>query len=82
MCDGSKFELATLVVSDQFFKIERSWRLEERFSAVLFGAVLVIAVYALDCHEDLDVYETFVKNVTKVLWEGRGASGHSILHHQ
>ena len=40
-------------------------------TAVLFGSVLVMAVYAPDCREDLDVFETFVKNVTKVLWEGR-----------
>ena len=46
---------------------------EERCTAVLFGAVLVMAVYAPDCHEDLDVYETFLKNVTRVLWEERRA---------
>ena len=27
VCDGSKFGLATLVVSDQFFKFKRSWML-------------------------------------------------------
>ena len=32
-----------------------------------------MAVYAPDCHEDLDVYETFLKNVTRVLWEERRA---------
>ena len=61
---GSKFGLATLVVSGQFFKIG---------TAVLLGAVFVMAVYAPDCHKDLDVFETFIKNVTKVLWEGRRA---------
>ena len=39
VCYGSKMGLATLVVSDQFFKIKRSWRFEERCTAVLFGAV-------------------------------------------
>ena len=38
VCYGSKMGLATLVVSDQFFKIKRSWRFEERCTAVLFGA--------------------------------------------
>ena len=65
-CFGSQFGLATLVVSDRFFKIERSWRTEERCTALLFGSVLVMAVYAPDCRKDLDVYETFVKDVTKV----------------
>ena len=30
-------------------------------------------MYAEDCHKDLDVNETFIKDVTKVLWEGRRA---------
>ena len=49
VCYGSKFGLATLVVSDQFFKIKRSWRFEERCTAVLFGAVFVMTVDAQDC---------------------------------
>ena len=32
-----------------------------------------MAVYAPDCRKDLVVYETFVKDVTNVLWEGRRA---------
>ena len=55
MCSGSNFGLVTLVVSDQFFKIRRSRRFEERCTAVLFGAVLVMAVHAQDCKKDLDV---------------------------
>ena len=66
VCSGSKFGLATVVVSGHFFKIKRSWRSEERCTAVLFGAVFVMAVFVLDCHKDLDVYETFIKNVTKL----------------
>ena len=31
------------------------------------------AVYVLDSHKDLHVRETFVEDVTKVLWEGRRA---------
>ena len=38
-----------------------------------FGSVVVTAVYAPECLKDLDVCEKFVKDVTKVLWEGRRA---------
>ena len=37
----------------------------------LFGAVFVMTVYAPGCKKDLDVYATFIKNVTNILWEGR-----------
>ena len=70
VCYGSKSGLATLMVSDWFFKIERSWRSEERCTAVLFGDVFVMAVYALDCKKDMDVYETFLFSVTK-LYNGK-----------
>ena len=40
VCYGCKFGLATLLVSDQFFKIRRSWRSEERWAAVLFTKTL------------------------------------------
>ena len=71
LCYGGKMVLATLVVSDQFFKMKRSWRFEERCTAVLFGAVFVMTVRAPDCKKDLDVHETFIKTVTKISWEGR-----------
>ena len=35
--------------------------------------VFVMAMLAPDCHKDLDVNETFIKDVTKVLLEGRRA---------
>ena len=70
VCYGSKFGLATLVVSDPIFKIKRSWRFEERCTAVFFGAVFVMTVCAPDCRKDLDEYETFIKNVTNILWWG------------
>ena len=60
--------LATLVVSDQIFKIKRSWRFEERCTAVLFGAV-----FDMDCKKDLDEHETLIMNVTRILREGRRA---------
>ena len=72
-CYGSKIGLATLVVSDQFFKITRPWRSEKRCTAFLIGSVFVMAVYAPDREKDLDVYETFIGNVIQVLWEGRRA---------
>ena len=31
----------------------------------------MMAVYAPDCRKDLEVYETFILKVIKVLWEGR-----------
>ena len=52
------------MVSNQFFKIKRSWRFEERCPD---------AVYAPDCKKDLDVYETFILNVTIILRERRRA---------
>ena len=66
------FGLAT-VGFRSFLKMERSWRSEDKCTADLFGSVFVMAVYAPDCRKDLDVYETFVKDVTKVFWEGRRA---------
>ena len=46
-------------------------RLEQRCTAVLFGAVFVLAGSAPDCKKDLVVFETFIKNVTKNFWEKR-----------
>ena len=60
VCYGSNFGLATLMVCGSvffFFKIKRSWRFEERCTAVPFGAVLVMAVNAPDCKKDLDVFD-------------------------
>ena len=62
-----------------FFEVKRSWRSEERCTAVLFGSVLVMALYAPYCHRDLDVFffETFIKDVSEVLWEVRRAGAKS-----
>ena len=54
-----------------FCKIKRSWRFEERCTAVLFGTSLVMAVHAPDCGKDLEMYEPFISSVTEVLREGR-----------
>ena len=71
VCHGGKLGLATLLVLDQ-----RSWRFAERCAAILFGPALVIAVHALDCGEDVEMYGAFVSSVTEVLRRGRrgGAS--------
>ena len=61
------------MVSDWFSEIKRFWRSEERCTAVLFGAILVMAIYRPDCKNDMDVYETFILSVTKLLREGRRA---------
>ena len=56
-----------------FFETERSWRFDERCTAVFFKAAFVVVVYAPDCKKDLDACETCIMTVTKVLWEGRRA---------
>ena len=62
---GSPSGLATLLVSDRFFKIKRSWCAEERCTAVLFGSVMVMSVYAPDCKKELKMYEKFVQDAKK-----------------
>ena len=74
MCYGSKFGLATLLVSDQFCNIERSWRFEERCTAVFFETTLIMAVCAPDCGKDLGMHEAFISSVSVVLREGRRGS--------
>ena len=50
VCWDSKSGFATLLVSKQFCEIKRSWNLEERCTAILFGITLVMAVYAPECN--------------------------------
>ena len=69
---GSKLGLATMVVSDEFSKL-RDLGGSKRCTAVLFGAVCVMAVYARDCTEDVDVFERFIKNISKILRQRRRA---------
>ena len=61
------------MVSDRCFMAKRSWRSEERCTVVLFGSVLVMAVYASDCRQDMDENEKCVKDATRVSCEGRCA---------
>ena len=73
---GSKSGFATLLVSKQFCTIKRSWRHEERCTAVPCGSTLVMAVYAPDSSKDMELYETCVSSVLRVLCEGRRGGGH------
>ena len=58
MCvSSSKFGFATL--------LERACR------GILFGTALVLAVYAPDSSEDMEMYEAFISSVLRVLREGR-----------
>ena len=66
---GRKIGLTTVVVSDRFCKVQRSWRSEERCTAVLFGSVFVMAVFAWDSGEDLEDYEKFIKEATWPVFE-------------
>ena len=50
---------ATLSVSDEFCKIKRSWRFEQRCTEVLFETTLVMAVYAPDSSKGMGLYKTF-----------------------
>ena len=52
VCCGGKFGFATLLVSGQYCTIKRSWRLEERCTAVLFGTTLVMGK-STEMYEDL-----------------------------
>ena len=71
VCKGNKSVFATLLVSKQFCTIKRSWRHEERCTAILFGTTLVIAVYAPDSSTDMELYEACVSSVLLVLREWR-----------
>ena len=71
VCYGSKFGLATLLVSNQFCTIKRSWTFEERCTAILFGTTLVMAAYAPDSSKDMEMYEAFLSGVLEVLRGGR-----------
>ena len=71
VCYGSKSGFATLLVSDQFCTIKRSWNFEERCAAILFGTAVVMAVYAPDSSRSLEMFEDCISSVFKVLREGR-----------
>ena len=49
----------------------RSWKFEERCTAILFGTTLVMAVCAPDTSKSLEMYEACISSVIEVLREGR-----------
>ena len=71
VCYGSKSGFTTLLVPKQFCTIRRSWKFDERCTAILFGSTEVTAVYAPDSRNSLEMYETCISSVVKVLREGR-----------
>ena len=74
VCYGSKSGFATLLVSKQFCTIRRSWRHEERCTAILFGTTLVMAVYAPGSSKDMELYEACVSSVLRVIQGHRGGA--------
>ena len=71
VCYGSKFGFATLLVSEQFCAIWRSWNFEEVYSNSLWDHPGGGSVCAPDSSKSLETYEACVSSVTKVLREGR-----------
>ena len=74
VCYGNKLGYATLLVSEKFCTIKRSWEPEERCTAILFGTTMVMAVYAPDSKKSLEMFEECISSVVKVLREGRKGS--------
>ena len=52
---GGKFGLATLLISDQCFKLKDRGGSKRDVQQCLFGTTLVMSVYAPDCGKDLGV---------------------------
>ena len=63
MCFGSATGLTTLLVSKNLPRIKRSWRNEERCTAILF--------LTRHSDKDLEQYEACVSNFLRVLREAR-----------
>ena len=71
VCHGGKSGFATLLVSDQFCTIKRSWNFEERCTAIPVGTTVVMAENAPDSSKSLEVFEDCISSVIKALREGR-----------
>ena len=82
VCYGSKFGFATLLVSEQFCTVKRSWKSEERCTAILFGTTVVIVVYAPDSKKSLEMYQKCISSVVKVLREGRTGGARGLPYHR
>ena len=62
---GSRFGSTAVFSSGRMCNVQKSWRPEERCAAVFFGPS------ASDSAEDLEDYDKFMGEMTKVLHEGR-----------
>ena len=82
LCYVSKSGFATMLVSEQFCTMKRSWKFEERCTAILFGTTLVMAVYAPDSSKSLEMYEACISSVTEVLREGTSGRSQRLLHYK
>ena len=71
MSQGNKHGNASLLVSDKFSTIKKSWEIEERCTAILFGTTMVMSAYAPDTSKSLEMYEECIASVVKDLREGR-----------
>ena len=70
VCDGCRCGFATLLVSERFCTLERSWKFEERCTTILFGTTLVMTVYAPESGKSTEMYDAFFfSSVLKVLKE-------------
>ena len=56
VCYGSKLGFVTLLVSEHFRTIKRSWKFEERCTAILFGTPMVMTVCAPDSSNSFEMY--------------------------
>ena len=63
--------VASLLVSDKFSTIKKSWEIEERCTEVIFGTTMVMLVCAPDSKKSLEMHEECIASVVKVLREGR-----------
>ena len=71
-CSWCKTSSTTPFVSNWICHVRKSCSTEERRTAVLFGSMMVICVYAPDSAKDFEEYEKFTQRLTtKVMLEGR-----------
>ena len=68
---GSKAGSTALLVSSQIGNVQKSWSSDERRTAVLFGPVVVVDVYAPDLSKSSEESERFMQVLKKVMTEDR-----------
>ena len=60
--------------------IKRSWRHEERCTAILFDKTTVVAVFAPDSDKDLEQHEACLSSVLNFLREERRGGAKDFFH--